>query len=129
MPNVEIGPLKRGLSNALRTSARNDTVLPWTLVDFATLISVFRCPGVRSPDSVRGALPNVYAGAAVKAAALIQQGIGKVLKKIPAQDAYITLGLAQAKNKNAAEANRAFGKVAKDDNYERLAKLWSLRTK
>ncbi len=68
-------------------------------------------------------------GNAEKAAALIQQGIGKGLKKIPVQDAYITLGLAQAKNKNAAEADRTFGKVAKDDNYERLAKLWSLRTK
>ena len=68
-------------------------------------------------------------GNAEKAAALIQQGIGKGLKKIPVQDAYITLGLAQAKNKNVAEADRTFGKVAKDDNYERLAKLWSLRTK
>src|SRR5712671_1189074 len=36
------------------------------------LTSTLRCPGVRRSGSVRGALPKVYAGAAVKAAALIQ---------------------------------------------------------
>ena len=39
--------------------------------DFCALRSVLLCPGVRSPGSVRGALPKVNAGAAVNAAALI----------------------------------------------------------
>jgi tetratricopeptide (TPR) repeat protein len=68
-------------------------------------------------------------GDATKAVSLIQQGISKGLSKIPAYDAYVTLGLAHAKAKSGGEADRAFGKVDKNDNYERLAKLWSLRVK
>ena len=68
-------------------------------------------------------------GDAAKAVTLIQQGITKGVSKIPVNDAYITLGLAQAKNKAGAEADRTFGKVDKNENYERLAKLWSLRVK
>ncbi len=68
-------------------------------------------------------------GDATKAVTLIQQGITKGVAKIPVYDAYVTLGLAQAKAKNAAEGDKAFGKVDKNDNYERLAKLWSLRVK
>jgi tetratricopeptide (TPR) repeat protein len=66
-------------------------------------------------------------GDANKAVTLIQQGITKGVTKIPLYDAYVTLGLAQAKAKNGAEADKSFGKVDKNDNYERLAKLWSLR--
>jgi tetratricopeptide (TPR) repeat protein len=69
------------------------------------------------------------AGDAAKAVSLIQQGIAKGLTKVPLYDAYITLGLAQAKAKNGADADKAFAKVDKNDNYERLAKLWSLRVK
>ena len=68
-------------------------------------------------------------GDASKATTLIQQGIAKGVSKIPLYDAYVTLGLAQAKAKNAAEADKSFGKVDKNDNYERLAKLWALRVK
>jgi len=68
-------------------------------------------------------------GDAAKAATLIQQGITKGVSKIPLYDAYVTLGLAYAKAKNGAEGDKAFGKVDKNDNYERLAKLWSLRVK
>lgn len=66
---------------------------------------------------------------AAKAAQLIQAGITKGLTKVSLNDAYITLGLAYVKQKNGAEANKAFDKVDKNENYERLAKLWSLRLK
>jgi hypothetical protein len=63
----------------------------------------------------------------VKAVPLITQGITKGgLKSV--NDAYLNLGLAQARAKNVAEAQKAFGKVDKDPGYERLAKLWALRT-
>jgi hypothetical protein len=65
-------------------------------------------------------------GDPVKGAALISQGIAKGGLK-NANDAWVTLGLAQWKAKNAAEADRAFGKVDKNDGYERLAKLWALK--
>lgn len=68
-------------------------------------------------------------GDPAKAVTLIQQGIGKGLTKFPLHDAYVLLGLALAKAKNAPEADKAFGKVDKNDNYERLAKLWALRVK
>ena len=47
-------------------------VFPEMFTAFWILTSVFFCPGVRRPGSVLGAFPNVNAGAAVKAAALIQ---------------------------------------------------------
>jgi hypothetical protein len=68
-------------------------------------------------------------GDATKAVTLIQQGIAKGVTKIPLYDAYVTLGLAQAKAKAGADADKSFAKVDKNDNYERLAKLWSLRVK
>lgn len=64
-----------------------------------------------------------------KAIQLMQAGLGKGLQKVSANDAYISLGLAYWKAKNNAEANKAFDKVEKNENYERLAKLWSLRVK
>jgi hypothetical protein len=67
-------------------------------------------------------------GDAAKGATLISQGIAKGgLKNV--NDAYVTLGLAQWRAKNAAEAERAFGKVGKSEGYERLAKLWNLRVR
>lgn len=61
-----------------------------------------------------------------KAVPLITQGIAKGgLKSV--NDAYINLGLAEFRAKNAAEAQKAFDKVDKDPGYERLAKLWALR--
>jgi hypothetical protein len=70
----------------------------------------------------------INANDAAKAAPLIAQGIAKGgLKSV--NDAYINLGLAQARSKNVAEAQKAFGKVDKDEGYERLAKLWALRAR
>lgn len=66
---------------------------------------------------------------ASKAVQLIQAGITKGLNKVSVNDAYVTLGLAYAKLKQGAKADEAFGKVDKNENYERLAKLWSLRVK
>lgn len=67
------------------------------------------------------------ANEANKAIQLIQTGISKGLQKVPLNDAYITLGLAYLKVKNNSEALKAFDKVDKNENYERLAKLWTLR--
>jgi hypothetical protein len=70
------------------------------------------------------------AGDPAKAAALISQGLTKgSLQKIPVNDADITLGIAYTRAKNTAEAQKAFGRVDKDNSYERLAKLWSLRAR
>jgi len=68
------------------------------------------------------------AGDASKGAALINQGVAKGSLKSP-NDAYMVLGIAQARAKNSAEAQKAFGKVDGDPNYDRLAKLWSLRAR
>jgi tetratricopeptide (TPR) repeat protein len=63
---------------------------------------------------------------ASKGATLIAQGIAKgSLKSL--NNAYIMLGLAYARAKNVAEAEKAFGKVEKSEPYERLAKLWILQ--
>jgi hypothetical protein len=63
-------------------------------------------------------------GDASKAAGLISQGIAKGSLK-NANDAYITLGLANWRAKNVADALKAFGKVDNNEGYERLAKLWT----
>ena len=63
-----------------------------------------------------------------RGSALVGAGIAKGSLK-SANDAYMTLGVISAKLKNGAEAERAFDKVAKDDSYERLAKLWSLHVR
>ena len=72
VPNCDCSVVKRGLSNRFSTSARREMVCAPMRCDFWTLRSTFRCAGVRRSGSVRGALPNVYAGAAVNAAGLIQ---------------------------------------------------------
>ncbi len=75
-----------------------------------------------------GASYLLNVGDASKGLALINQGVSKGSLKSP-NDAYMLLGVAQARAKNGAEAQKAFGKVDGDANYERLAKLWSLRTR
>jgi Tfp pilus assembly protein PilF len=67
-------------------------------------------------------------GDPAKAVTLITQGIAKgSLKSL--NNAYIMLGLANARAKNTAEAEKAFAKVDKSEAYERLAKLWTLRVR
>src|SRR5262245_33048450 len=72
VPNCDCNVVKSGLSNRFMTSARTETVRVPNVTAFWMLRSTLRCPGVRSSENVRGALPNVNAGAAVNAAALIQ---------------------------------------------------------
>ncbi|HMD58469.1 MAG TPA: hypothetical protein VKG66_01700, partial [Steroidobacteraceae bacterium] len=62
-----------------------------------------------------------------KAADAIDAGIAKGSLKRP-NEAYLLLGIARARLKNAAEAGKAFGKVSGDPKYVRLAKLWELAT-
>lgn len=75
-----------------------------------------------------GASYLLNTGDTAKGVTLISQGIAKGSLKSP-NDAYLMLGVAQARAKNSAEAQKAFGRVNGDNNYERLAKLWSLRAR
>jgi tetratricopeptide (TPR) repeat protein len=63
-----------------------------------------------------------------KAEALISRGIAKGgLKYV--DEASLLMGIAELRLKKNEEARRAFGKVASDSKYARLAKLWSLRAR
>jgi TolA-binding protein len=62
-----------------------------------------------------------------KAAMDIEAGIAKGSLKRP-NEAYLLLGVARARQKNTAEAGKAFSKVSGDPKYVRLAKLWQLAT-
>jgi Tetratricopeptide repeat len=62
-----------------------------------------------------------------QAATAIEAGIAKGTLKRP-NEAYLLLGIARARQKNAAEAGKAFSKVSGDPKYVRLAKLWQLAT-
>jgi tetratricopeptide repeat protein len=62
-----------------------------------------------------------------KASDAIDAGIAKGSLKRP-NEAYLLLGIARARQKNAAEAGKAFAKVSGDPKYVRLAKLWGLAT-
>ena len=44
-------------------------------------------------------------------------------------EAHLLLGIAELRLKKMDEARKAFGKVAADSKYARLAKLWSLRAR
>lgn len=63
-----------------------------------------------------------------KAIAAIQAGIKKgSLKSVP--EAQLALGMAFLKAGNKAEARKAFGGVKGDGDLERIAKLWTLRSR
>jgi hypothetical protein len=62
-----------------------------------------------------------------KALAAINAGIAKGNLKRSNED-YLLLGIAEARQKNTAEAGKAFGKINGDPKYVRLAKLWELAT-
>jgi tetratricopeptide (TPR) repeat protein len=139
-PGEAIGILQQGLAKGVWTDAR-EKAKNERLLDAARKklsqekedIAKSESEAVRTANGdlmvAVGASYLFNLGNPEKAASLIQQGIGKGLKNIPLYDAYITLGLAEAKKKSAGEAKKSFEKVDKNDNYERLAKLWSLRTK
>jgi hypothetical protein len=63
-----------------------------------------------------------------KALASISAGIAKGNLKY-ADEAYMLLGIANERNKNKADAVRAFGRATNDAKYTRLAKLWALEAR
>jgi len=63
-----------------------------------------------------------------KAVATISAGIAKGNLKHP-DEAYMLLGIAQERNKNSAEAVRAFNRANSDPKYAQLAKLWALEAR
>jgi Tfp pilus assembly protein PilF len=58
----------------------------------------------------------------------INKGIAKGELKY-SDEAYLLLGIAELQQKNMDAARKAFGKVIKDAQYTRLAKLWALRAR
>ena len=75
-------------------------------------------------------LGGAYLGYGIpdKALAMLTAGIAKGKLKYP-DEAYILLGIAQERNKNNAEAIKAFNKATTDPQYARLAKLWALEAR
>ena len=63
-----------------------------------------------------------------KAVAAITAGISKNNLK-HSDEAYMLLGIAQERNKNNAEAVRAFNRANSDPKYAQLAKLWALEAR
>lgn len=63
-----------------------------------------------------------------KALAAINAGIAKGNLKHP-DEAYMLLGMAEERAKNAAEAVKAFNKATSDPKYARLARLWALEAR
>ena len=63
-----------------------------------------------------------------KAVAAITAGIAKGSLKHP-DEAYMLLGIANERNKNNAEAVRAFNRATNDPKYAQLAKLWALEAR
>jgi len=129
--------LEEGKSKNVFTEQR-DRERADRLLQAATKLASAARQGLPRDEQAAAAAPNgevlvavgssylINANDPAKAVPLITQGIAKGgLKNV--NDAYINLGMAQARGKNVAEAQKAFGKVDKDAGYERLAKLWSLR--
>ncbi|MDE2219390.1 MAG: hypothetical protein KGJ52_03335 [Gammaproteobacteria bacterium] len=63
-----------------------------------------------------------------KALAAISAGIAKGSLKYP-DESFMLLGIAYQRNKNTAEAVRAFNRATSDPRYARLAKLWALEAR
>ena len=63
-----------------------------------------------------------------KALAAISAGIAKGNLKYP-DESYLLLGIANERNKNKAEAVRAFNRATNDPKFARLAKLWALEAR
>ena len=63
-----------------------------------------------------------------KALASISAGIAKGNLKY-ADEAYMLLGIANERNKNSAEAVRAFNRATSNPKYAQLAKLWALEAR
>jgi hypothetical protein len=63
-----------------------------------------------------------------KALASISAGIAKGNLKF-ADESYMLLGIAYQRNKNAAEAIKAFNRATNDPKYARIAKLWALEAR
>ena len=63
-----------------------------------------------------------------KALVAISAGIAKGSLKYP-DESYLLLGIANERNKNKAEAVRAFNRATSDPKFARLAKLWALEAR
>ncbi len=63
-----------------------------------------------------------------KALAAISAGIAKGNLKF-ADESYMLLGIAYERNKNTAEAIKAFNRATNDPKYARIAKLWALEAR
>ena len=63
-----------------------------------------------------------------KALVSISAGIAKGNLKY-ADEAYMLLGIANERNKNSAEAVRAFNRATSNPKYAQLAKLWALEAR
>ena len=63
-----------------------------------------------------------------KALAAISAGIAKGNLKF-ADESYMLLGIAYQRNKNTAEAVKAFNRATSDPKYARIAKLWALEAR
>jgi tetratricopeptide (TPR) repeat protein len=63
-----------------------------------------------------------------KALAAISAGIAKGNLKF-ADESYMLLGIAYQRNKNTAEAIKAFNRANNDPKYARIAKLWALEAR
>jgi len=63
-----------------------------------------------------------------KALAAISAGIAKGNLKF-ADESYILLGIAYQRNKNTAEAIKAFNRATSDPSYARIAKFWALQAR
>ncbi|MBS0388817.1 MAG: tetratricopeptide repeat protein [Proteobacteria bacterium] len=63
-----------------------------------------------------------------KALAAISAGIAKGNLKF-ADESYMLLGIAYQRNKNTAEAVKAFNRATNDPKYARIAKLWALEAR
>jgi tetratricopeptide (TPR) repeat protein len=63
-----------------------------------------------------------------KALAAISSGIAKGNLKF-ADESYMLLGIAYQRNKNTAEAIKAFNRANNDPKYARVAKLWALEAR
>jgi hypothetical protein len=74
VPNVVIGPMNNGSSNRFSTSTRSAMLFVPTRCVLEIARSVVRWPGPRQSGFVRGALPNVKAGAWLNAAGIDPAG-------------------------------------------------------
>ena len=63
-----------------------------------------------------------------KALTAISAGIAKGNLKYP-DESFMLLGIAYQRNKNTAEAVKAFNRATNDPKYARIAKLWALEAR